>query len=253
VGKGNYNGTVAESIMYWTTSSGFDVDITEFVKSEEKKRIKPTNYLGYYWTATVTFKDYSYEIETTHFNINILAESIKEHLIEIKHPDFSYKIDHHNPLTQKYFEELHYKFGYDVKREETVYNPVRNHYTTRYQIVTKDTQWKYRDVFYTHQGDMEDYVEGSIFKFIVSQCDKDLYKADYKHTGLAKRVESVCKKGLSTKRIEVDDTFYSISGDHFIQPFIIGSKKFEFITPTKEPHRNEIKDFLKKEAIEYII
>jgi hypothetical protein len=252
MGKGKYGSDkINESVMYWTTDSGFDVDISEFVKHNREKPDK--HGCKYIWKATVTFKDYSFELETSHFNINMFEDQIKEHLIEINHPEFAYKIDHHNPLTQKYFEELSYKFGYDVKREETLYNPVKNHYTTRYQIVTKDSQWKYRDVFYTHKGNIEDYIPGSIFKFIVSKCDKDLYRASYKHDSLAKKVESICKKGLSTARIEVDDTYYSVSGDYFVQPFTVGTKKVKLITPTKEPSREEIKKFLKTELVEYVI
>ena len=39
MGKGKYNSdSHAESIMYWTTDLGFDVDISEFVKSETEER-----------------------------------------------------------------------------------------------------------------------------------------------------------------------------------------------------------------------
>lgn len=254
MGKGKYGSDKSnESVMFWTTDSGFDVDISPFIKSE-KQEMTENGWKSYVWTATVTFKDYSYQLKTSHFNMNILADDIKQHLMDIKHPDFAYKIDYHNPLTQKYFEELSDKFGYDVKREETLYNPVKNHYTTRYQIVTKDVQWKYRDVFYTHQGNMEDYVPGSILEFIKSQCDKDLYRAGYKHDSFAKTILTICQKGLSSNKIEVDDTFYSVSGDHYVQPIIIGSKTIKYISPSKtKVDRKEVKEFLKREVIEYTI
>lgn len=238
--------------MFWTTGAGFDVDISEFIKSEKKEMIEH-GWTSHVWTATVTFKDYSYEIKTSHFNINILANEIKKHLMDINHPEFAYKIDHHNPLTQKYFEELSPKFGYDVKREETVFNPVKNHYTTRFQIVTKEVNYKYRDVYYTHKGNIEDYIPGTILEFIKANCDKDLYRASYKHEQFASKILNICNKSLSSNKIEVDDTFYSVNNDYFVQPIKIGTKTINYISETKTIDITKIKDFLRNEVIEYII
>lgn len=254
MGKDDYGSDKTnEVIMYWTTDAGFDVDISEFVRSENEEKTK-NGWKSYFHTATVTFKDYSWELKTSHFNLNLLADEIKQHLIDIKHPEFAYRIDHHNPLTQKYFEELSPRFGYDVKREETVYNPVKNEYTTRYQMVEKDNQWRYYDVFYTHKGDIEDYKEGSIFEFIKSKCVKDLYRADYKHQGLGKRFERAVKKYLATNRIEIKDTLYYVSNNHFIQSIKVGTVERKFYCEdNKKVEFSEIKKFFIEEAPEYVI
>jgi hypothetical protein len=128
MGKGNYRSdSVAESVMFWTTDLGFDVDISEFVRSEEQK-ICFGKTKCYYHSATVTFKDYSYVLETSHFNMNILAEDIKKHLTSINHPEFSYLIKDYNIMSESFFNETFQKFGSTLSREKTLYNPSKNEY-----------------------------------------------------------------------------------------------------------------------------
>ena len=82
MGKGNYRGDTHEIVMFFTTKDGgFDVDLTPFVKDTIETYDPDLNRTVLHWTSNVTFKEYCFQLKTTHFNINVLAEKIKNHLI----------------------------------------------------------------------------------------------------------------------------------------------------------------------------
>jgi len=227
MGKGIYGGENSnESVMYWTTDHGFDVDISPFIKSENKERTEH-GWMCHVWRATVTFGDYSYELATSHFNMNILADDIKAHLLSKNFPNFSYKIDGHNDITKQYYEEVRGKFGSSLERKDTRYNPVRNIYTTEYEL--RDDNWQVESKFsYIHRGNPDTHIKGDFFKEILKHCKKDRYPVN--ETQIPRHCKRELKDlfSLRWQKVEMKKTWYVISTDSYIQQMEFHDKFFEF-------------------------
>lgn len=256
MGIGKYHsGSTAESIMYWTTDLGFDVDISEFVQSEEK-RVVYGKTKCYYWYATVTFKDYSYVLETSHFNLNILAEDIKKHLISINHPEFEYLIKDYNSMAESMFKETFQKFGSTLNREKTSYNPSKNEYKCYYSLLKYKPLRK--DIVYTHTGKINEYISGSFFEHIKylaknNQID-NIYPVEI--SGVANKLKILATKILEkngNKSLKLGKLSFNINEDKYYLEFVTSINKKQYITHNFDPDPESIKTFLHENFPEYLI
>lgn len=110
MGKGNYRGTPAECIMYFLTNDyNVDCELTNFKVVEKTK--KESRKAGQISVTRVKWKDYSFELRTSHFNIDILAEDIIKHLSKANLPDFCYKPKRDTPMRMDGWNVLGEKFG----------------------------------------------------------------------------------------------------------------------------------------------
>ncbi len=256
MGKGAYRSdSVAENIMFWTTDLGFDVDISEFIKSEEQRVIYGTTKC-HYWYATVTFKDYSYVLETSHFNMNILADDIKNHLIDIKHPEFSYLVKDYNYLSSKCFEETFYKLGSTINRVKTLFNPTKNEYYLYYNL---NKNYKCIGEFiYTHKGAPENYVPGDIFNYIQNLVkDKKILPSYEVNFGTSqespiKNCERIIKK-INNNSLSIGKVFFNILNETYSVQFKSTTRSKRFKTKDFKPDSNDIKSFLHINFPEYLI
>lgn len=252
MGKGNYRGETHEMVMFFTTKDGgFDVDLTPFVKEDEPTYDKNSKRKANHWVSTVTFKDYSFQIRTTHFNINILAEYIQDHMIAQKHPEFAYKIENpYNALTKHYFDESFMKFSYNLDRKETLYNPVKDEYTTRYIFVGDE-------IFFTHKGNPENYKSGSFIDFVKSQATEKLYKFNSADSNKVEKEFKRILNKLSTKALQLGNTYYNVVDDNYLVEIKTPTTMKYYITNSlEEPSRkgkNPIKEYIKEEFPEYIL
>lgn len=83
MGKGNYRGSKEDSIMFWlTTDYNVNCDIEPFHTYEING--------DKWWKTNIHYEDYSYELKTRHFNMNIHAKDIVNHLSEYGPKDFKY-------------------------------------------------------------------------------------------------------------------------------------------------------------------
>lgn len=256
MGKGNYRSdSVAESVMFWTTDLGFDVDISEFVRSEEQK-ICFGKTKCYYHSATVTFKDYSYVLETSHYNMNILAEDIKKHLISINHPEFEYLIKDYNIMSESFFNETFQKFGSTLSREKTLYNPSKNEYKFHYSLLKfKSNQRK--DIVYTHVGEFSEYIPGSFYTHIRNLAKNNQIDNIYpvEISGVANKLKIVAKKileknGNTSLKLQL---FFNITEEKYYLEFVTNTDKKEFVTSDFDPDPESIKLFLHENFPEYLI
>jgi len=255
MGKGKYGSdSAAESVMYWTTDHGFDVDISEFIKSEKEEKTE-YGWMCHVWRATVTWGSYSYELATSHFNMNILADDIKNHLIAQNFPDFSYKVDGYNNMTEQYYEETRGTFSSVLDRKITRYNPVQNEYTTTY--VLRDDHYQEEAVFdYVHKGEPEDYIKGDFTKTVIKHCKKDLYVVN--DTKLEKHYRNSLKGIFSSpyEKVEMLRTYYSISKNSYIQKLKFHNNMFEveYIgDPFSDIIETNIKKIVTSKFPEYIL
>lgn len=247
MGKGNYRGDTHEIVMFFTTKDGgFDVDLTPFVKDTIETYDPDLNRTVLHWTSNVTFKEYSFQLKTTHFNINVLAEKIKNHLIDIKHPEFSYKIDKaFDVITNHYYDESFIKFAYNLVIIDTLYNPVTDEYKTYYNFDG-------RDIEYVHKGDPSKYKCGDFLKFVKNNALKKLYK--FQSTNLNKTEEEFNSlfNQLRINVLCVGNTYYNVEDDNYLVE--IKNSLNSYIYVTKDiTCIHDIKDYLKKEFPEYIL
>lgn len=255
MGKGKYmSNNTNESVMYWTTDHGFDVDISPFIKSEKEEKT-PHGWMCHVWRATVTFGTYSYELSTSHFNMNILADDIKQHLIEQHIPDFSYCIDGYNELTEQYYTETKNTLNSALDRKQTRYNPVKDEYVTTY--VLRDEHFvEEATIQYTHIGDPSDYIQGDFTKEVLKYCKHDRYPIQ--GTKIRNHYQSELKDIFSSPwaKVKILKTYYSISTNSYFQKFQFHEDSFEVEycgDPSKKEIRTNIKAHVSDKYPEYIL
>ena len=248
MGKGNYRGDTHEIVMFFTTKDGgFDVDLTPFVKDTIETYDPDLNRTVLHWTSNVTFKEYSFQLKTTHFNINVLAEKIKNHLIDIKHPEFSYKIpDSYHKLGKRFFDETHFRFGYALNNKLTTYNPVKDEYQYYYNLDGET-------IVYSFIGDSY-YIPDSFLNFVLSHAKKNEYEVTFGYNRIAPAINRLVEN-LSTNKIKAGRGYYKIDTDNFYQVVIVSDTKIEkYITNSlMYLDKEDLKDFLKDRLPEYMI
>lgn len=141
---------VAEGIMYWLQADwGLDCYLTDFVKFEKNG--------SYYWVSTVTWNDYSFEFTTTHFNLNIIAENICNHLKSQNFENFFYKVDLYNPKRVNLRKEYEHYYGY-IDFQVCLKNDYTNEHKFIFKLDNKIYEFIYND----------NYEYGDFLKFLDS-------------------------------------------------------------------------------------
>lgn len=254
MGKGSYGSDKSnESIMYWTTDAGFDVDISPFIKSEKKEKTEHGWY-SYVWRATVTFGNYSYELATSSFNMNILADDIKKHLLEQNLPDFTYKLESFI-LTRQYYEETRGKFSTMLDRKETLYNPVKDTYYTKYLLRNEKYQTE-AEFTYIHKGSPDYYVRGDFTKEVLKHCKSDMYVVS--ETVLEKISKRVLKKVFPNPKVRkrTTKTYYKVSENILVQKIEVNGKLCQFVhdgNPNDDRLETNLEKYLHYKFPEYIL
>lgn len=134
MGKGVYNGSSAQGIMFWLTTDYFvDCDIDEFVQY----RVNDEDW----WKTTVHYKDYSYELKTRHFNLNVHAKKIVEYLIEQRIEGFKYKVTNNElwKAVSKLNEHV------DMLDKMTYYIPEKDLYELNVTVLDQTTTYLYKE------------------------------------------------------------------------------------------------------------
>ena len=205
---------------------GNDLKMTPFIKTRSwDSRFKCMSNL---FTSTVTYGSFSFDLETRHFNIDILAEDIHNRLLEEKLPYYEHRISAYNELTEQYWKEHFYILGYALDRGDTFHNPIKNTYTTYYTLRNEGYSTKNPiQVHYTHIGNMDNYISGDFIKSIIVHCTSELYELSHDND-ISQKIKRQLIKIFGDnfdKYSNKNKTFYSLKNKSYIHQFVLNNTR----------------------------
>lgn len=138
MGKGKYDGSIADSIMFFATRDfGVDLEVGPYFDRDGD------TVIPYSWDSL------EFEYKTNGFNINIIVAAMIKTISKEKIQGFKYKVDSYNPLRNDAYSIFNEKFGHcNWTIEQTWYRPACDEYIL-------DITLQYKKMEYIHKGSID--------------------------------------------------------------------------------------------------